>query len=53
MPWSDWQFWVVSVSALGAALIFVRTLLPRRKRKPKRTSLTISAGRSADGSRVD
>lgn len=44
IPWSDWQFWIVTALALGALWILVRMFLPKKK-KPKgtRTNLTISA----------
>jgi len=28
-PWSDWQFWLVTVIAFGCAWVVVRQLLPR------------------------
>jgi hypothetical protein len=31
MPWSDWQFWIVSVLALGGLWIMARPFLPWRK----------------------
>jgi hypothetical protein len=41
MPWRDWQFWVVTLAAVGGLWTLVRVLIPRRK--PKKTPLTISA----------
>jgi hypothetical protein len=42
MPWGDWQFWVVSGLALGALVVLVRGLVPRKK-AARRTGLTVSA----------
>lgn len=51
MPIHDWQFWVVTLATLAAALYLVRGLLPRRwrLRSPgrQRTTLTIE-GRPRD-----
>ena len=41
MPWTDWQFWVVTIFALIAMLVLCRVLVPRKK--GKRTNLTVSA----------
>jgi hypothetical protein len=55
MPWSDWQFWAVSLAALAAAILVIRPLLPARgggapcrscpadgaPPRPKRATLTI------------
>ncbi len=45
VPAHDWQFWVVTVCAVLAALYIVRAALPERlkplKRRGKTTSLTI------------
>lgn len=30
MPWNDWQFWVVTVLALGGLALVLRPLLPSR-----------------------
>lgn len=30
MPWNDWQFWVVTVLALGGLVLVLRPLLPSR-----------------------
>jgi hypothetical protein len=43
-PVDDWQFWVVTALALGAAAFLLRGLLPdrlRKKRRGNRTKLTI------------
>ena len=62
MPWDDWQFWIVTILALGGLLLVVRPLLPSRRgaercgscpsgssdsKRGKRTSLTV------EGRRVD
>ncbi|MAC18824.1 MAG: hypothetical protein CMJ23_03925 [Phycisphaerae bacterium] len=31
MPWSDWQFWVVTLMALGGVILVVRPLLPTKR----------------------
>ena len=41
MPWTDWQFWVVSMVAIMALFVLYRVLVPRKK--GKRTNLTVSA----------
>ncbi len=44
MPWSDWQFWVVTVIAMGAGVLVIRPMLPKRfRRSPKgtRAQLTV------------
>lgn len=41
MPLGDWQFWVVTIIALGALIVLARMLVPRKK--GKRTNLTVSA----------
>ncbi|MEL6739202.1 MAG: hypothetical protein AAFP26_00950 [Planctomycetota bacterium] len=46
MPWGDWQFWLVTLAAIGGLALIVRAVLPKRKRG-KKTSLTISARRHA------
>ena len=28
MPWSDWQFWVVSLAALWAGYVIFRQIIP-------------------------
>lgn len=43
MPWSDWQFWIVTILALGALWILIRMFLPKKKPKGTRTTLTVSA----------
>ncbi|MBX3355039.1 MAG: hypothetical protein KF724_05005 [Phycisphaeraceae bacterium] len=56
LPVGDWQFWLVTLLAIGAAIAIVRPLLPSRGRKatcpgcsadaPKRTTpLTIDGER--------
>jgi len=44
VPWGDWQFWAVTVVAVGAAALMARALMPA-KRPKKRTGLTISAAK--------
>jgi hypothetical protein len=34
VPVTDWQFWVVTVAALGGVLALLRTVWPDRKKKP-------------------
>jgi len=42
LPVHDWQFWVVTVAALGAAAVIVRNLWPRkRRRRARRATLTV------------
>lgn len=48
MPFGDWQFWVVSILALGAAAFVARALLPPRllppflrRRRGTRAPLTV------------
>jgi hypothetical protein len=33
LPWTDWQFWVVTVVAGWAGWVVVRPFLPRRKER--------------------
>lgn len=33
MPVDDWQFWLVTFAALGAAALVLRPFLPRRGKK--------------------
>jgi hypothetical protein len=40
MPLGDWQFWIVSLAALGALWFILRPLLPKR-RVGTRASLTV------------
>ena len=57
LPWGDWQFWLVTALALGAAVAIIRPMLPSRQKKagcpgcgpaapPRTTQLTV------DGQRV-
>jgi hypothetical protein len=39
MPWSDWQFWVVTLIAIGALWMLKGVLLP--KKKGTKTTLTV------------
>ncbi len=47
MPWDDWQFWVVTLMGLVGLLVIVKQLVPGRKTRAKRVSLTL------DGERVE
>lgn len=51
MPWSDWQFWVVSAAAIIALAMLLRPFFPlilgRGRARGTRTQLTVK------GSRVD
>ena len=42
MPVGDWQFWVVSILAIGGAVLLFRQFRPVRRKKAQ-TQLTISA----------
>ena len=58
MPWTDWQFWTVTVAALIAAWCVVRPFIPSKRppascpgcpsaeasKKPRETTLTIDGG---------
>lgn len=50
MPWGDWQFWLVTLAATGGVVLFLRSVLPRKKKRRTRTQLTISAGAKDRGS---
>lgn len=45
MPVYDWQFWVVTIAAVLAAIWLIRGALPaakrRRQRRGQRTTLTL------------
>ncbi|MFG0291821.1 MAG: hypothetical protein ACF8MJ_01560 [Phycisphaerales bacterium JB050] len=43
IPWTDWQFWLVTTAALAGLWTLVRMFLPKKKPKGTRTTLTISA----------
>ncbi len=49
-PVGDWQFWMVTALALGAAFVVIRTLVPRRRKRAKRATLTVE-GRPVAGER--
>lgn len=40
MPLGDWQFWVVTLLALGGVWMLVRAVVPKKRRKT-RVELTI------------
>ncbi len=42
MPVGDWQFWVVTVVAIGGVVLLVRVFRPVKKKRT-RTELTVSA----------
>ncbi|MFM1830077.1 MAG: hypothetical protein RLZZ558_417 [Planctomycetota bacterium] len=35
MPWSDWEFWLVTSLAVAAAVVVLRPLLPTRREAPR------------------
>lgn len=41
LPLDDWQFWVVTIFALGAGIVLARAVLPRRRKKSTKAELTI------------
>lgn len=50
LPWRDWQFWVVTIIALGAAWMVLRAVVPeglwakiglKKKHKGRSASLTV------------
>ena len=47
MPWTDWQFWVVTLLTLACCYPFFRTLRPRSHARRTRTTLTVSARQSS------
>ncbi len=55
LPTHDWQFWVTSGVALGAAVYLVSRLVPvpwitsRRKKRRMRTKATLTIGGKAVG----
>lgn len=55
MPTGDWQFWIVTILAIAAAVVMLRPILSRvtrrgSKRRSTRASLTIE-GRQVGRSR--
>ena len=44
MPWSDWQFWVVTLVTVVAAWWVVRPLLPKRKQRGTTTKVNLTVG---------
>ena len=46
MPWGDWQFWIVTLAALGAVLWLIRMLYPKKKRSV-RADLTVHGEKPA------
>ena len=49
MPWSDWQFWVVTALAAAGLWVLIRMFIPKKKPKGRRTTLTVSAKGRGDG----
>lgn len=57
-PSADWQFWIVTLLAVGSAIMIVRSLIPstwwpswlrrRLRRSGARTTLTVSARRKPE-----
>ena len=47
MPWTDWQFWVVTLLTLACCYPLYRTLRPQRRGCRTRTTLTVSARQSS------
>jgi len=56
VPWGDWQFWAVTLLAIGAAVMIIRPMLPSRAPKvgcpgcgpaapPRKTELTVDGRR--------
>lgn len=43
MPIGDWQFWVVTIVAIGALAVLYRLFVPQKK--GRRTNLTVSASK--------
>lgn len=43
MPWSDWQFWVVTALATLGLWVLIRMFIPKKKPRGRRTTLTVSA----------
>ena len=41
MPWSDWQFWVVTVLMLIAVWLVFRSVVPKRRSRGVKTELTV------------
>ena len=49
LPWNDWQFWIVSLTALFAAAFLLRGVIPGRlwrgSRGGSKVSLTIKGAK--------
>lgn len=43
MPWTDWQFWIVTIIAIAALAMIGRTFYRKRKKRSgkRRAQLTI------------
>ena len=47
MPWTDWQFWVVTLAALWGARIIVRQIIPSKKDESACASCAVGAAAMA------
>jgi hypothetical protein len=47
MPWTDWQFWLVTMLALGGLWILLRPFIPLKKRADAGASCPHCASGSA------
>lgn len=47
MPFDDWQFWVVTLVALGGLVLVIRPLLPKKNAAPG-CGTCPTAGKSGD-----
>ena len=44
MPWTEWQFWIVSLLALAGLYLVLRPLLPSKGASPACSSCTSNPG---------
>jgi hypothetical protein len=49
MPWTDWEFWLVTVLALGGLWLLARPFLPSRKSKAEDASCPNCASSASAG----
>ena len=50
MPWTDWQFWLVTIAALWGLCAVVRQLVPRRGRnEPPCSTCAVGMAAQAKG----
>ncbi len=47
MPWSDWQFWVVTLAATWAGYVILRQIFPARGKDDAVVCGTCAAGAAA------